>query len=144
MLTAEGQNQGLTTDEIYRLIRERIAPRFPEFARCASTRALEAHPIYQSLEKEISTVLETPEIGNFSRGDAPLRSSYRFLAWNVERGIELDGQIEAFRSHPYLRTCDVLLLTETDLGMARSGNRAVAQEMARALGMHYAFVPCYL
>lgn len=144
MLTVESPNQALTTDEIYRLIGERIAPHFPEFSRCTSTRALEAHPIYQSLEKEISTVLETPETGNFSRGDAPPRSSYRFLAWNIERGIELDGQIEAFRFHPYLKSCDVLLLTEADAGMARSGNRAVAQEIARSLGMHYAFVPCYL
>lgn len=144
MLRMEAQNQAFTTDEIHRLIRERIAPHLPEFARCASTRALEAHPIYQSLQKEIAAVLETPEIGNFSHSDPPPRSSYRFLAWNIERGIELDGQLEAFRSHPYLKTCDVLLLTEADAGMARSGNRAAAQEMARALGMRYAFVPCYL
>jgi hypothetical protein len=38
----------------------------------------------------------------------------------------------------------VLLLTETDVGMARSANRAVAQELARELRMHFAFAPCYL
>jgi hypothetical protein len=35
-------------------------------------------------------------------------------------------------------------LTEADLGMARSANRAVARELARGLGLHYAFAPCYL
>jgi endonuclease/exonuclease/phosphatase family metal-dependent hydrolase len=66
------------------------------------------------------------------------------VAWNLERGIELDGQIEALRSHPYFREADVLLLTETDLGMARTRNRNVAREIARELGLHYAFIPCYL
>ena len=50
----------------------------------------------------------------------PQKSSYRFLAWNLERGIRYEEQLQALRTHPYLKTCDVLLLTETDLGMARS------------------------
>ena len=134
----------LTPEEIYRLINEEIAPRFPEFARCRSTAQLMASPAYRALETAVRTVLETPERGDFTAGPAPPRDRYRFLAWNLERGIEFDGQLEAFRTHNYLKTCDVLLLTETDLGMARSGNRAVAQELARKLGLHYAFVPCYL
>ena len=89
-------------------------------------------------------MLDVPEVGGFSRVEAPARAQYRFVAWNVERGIQFDGQVEALRTHPYLREADVLLLTETDAGMVRSGNRIIAREMARALGMHYAFVPCYL
>lgn len=130
--------------EIHRLIRERIAPRFPDLAQCDSTAELEAHAVYQSLRGEITAVLETPEIGDFSRTDPPSRPSYRFIAWNVERGIEFEGQLAAFRTHPYLKTGDVVLLTETDVGMARSQNRAVAQELAAELGMHFVFVPCYL
>ena len=38
----------------------------------------------------------------------------------------------------------MLLLTELDYGMARSGNRHVAREMAERLGMAYAFAPCYV
>ena len=72
-------------------------------------------------------------------GAAPI--SVPLLAWNVERGIQFERQLEALRTHCYLKTCDVLLLTETDLGMVRSGNRAVALELARELGMHYAFAP---
>ena len=133
-----------TTEEIYLLIRDRLAPHFAELRRCRSTAELLAHPVYASLRADIRTVLDTPEMGHFSRQTAPAKPRYRFLAWNLERGIQLDGQQEAFQSHPYLKTCDVLLLTETDVGMARSSNRAVAQELARSLGLHYAFVPCYL
>jgi endonuclease/exonuclease/phosphatase family metal-dependent hydrolase len=134
----------LTPEDIYRLIEEEIKPRFTDLARCSSTSELLASPVYRALETAVRTVLETPEVGDFTLTPAPARDRYRFLAWNLERGIELDGQLEAFRSHEYLRTCDVLLLTETDVGMARSGNRAVAQTLARQLGLHYAFVPCYL
>jgi endonuclease/exonuclease/phosphatase family metal-dependent hydrolase len=35
-------------------------------------------------------------------------------------------------------------LTELDYGMARSGNRFVAQELARALKLNYAFAPVYI
>jgi endonuclease/exonuclease/phosphatase family metal-dependent hydrolase len=133
-----------TTEEIYFLIKDRIAPYFPALRQCGSTAELLAHPVYAPLRAHIRTVLDTPEMGDFSRKAAPEKPRYRFLAWNLERGIQLDGQIEAFRYHPYLSTCDVLLLTETDVGMARSRNRAVAQELARSLNLHYAFVPCYL
>ena len=133
-----------TTEEIYLLIRDRLAPHFAELRECRSTAELLAHPVYVSLQADIRTVLDTPEMGDFSGQIAPAKPRYRFLAWNLERGIQLDGQLGAFRSHPYLKTCDVLLLTETDVGMARSGNRAVAQELARSLGLYYAFVPCYL
>src|SRR5713101_1079395 len=122
-------------EENHRLIREQIAPHFAEIRRCRSTAELEAHPLYQSLEPAIRSVLETIEVGSFSSGAAPASSQYRFLAWNIERGIELERQLEAFRSHEYLRSCDVLLLTECDVGMARSRNRAVAQTIARELGL---------
>jgi endonuclease/exonuclease/phosphatase family metal-dependent hydrolase len=140
----EHQPASLTPEDIYRLIKEQIWPHFPDFARCRSTAQLQASPVYQRLKTAVRTALETPEVGDFTANPAPPRNRYRFLAWNLERGIELDGQLEAFRTHDYLKTCDVLLLTETDLGMARSGNRAVAQVLARELGLHYSFVPCYL
>jgi endonuclease/exonuclease/phosphatase family metal-dependent hydrolase len=134
----------VTPEEVARLIREGLAPHFAAWNRCRSTGELLAHPEYRSAEAEVRAVMEHVATGDFSAGAAPARERYRVVAWNLERGIELDGQIEAFRTHPYLKDCDVLLLTETDLGMARSQNRDVAQELARALGMHYAFTPCYL
>jgi endonuclease/exonuclease/phosphatase family metal-dependent hydrolase len=140
----EATSHEWTAEEIRSLIRTRLLPHFAELARCRSTRELHAHPVYRRLEPVIRRVMDSPEIGHFGPEAPPAQAAYRFLAWNIERGIQLDGQIEAFRSHPYLKACDVLLLTETDVGMARSGNRDVAQTLARELGMHYAFVPCYL
>jgi hypothetical protein len=53
----------------------------------------------------------------------------------------IDGIIQALKNHSALRDKDVLLLTELDHGMARSGNRFVAREIAQALNLNYAFVP---
>ncbi len=133
-----------SAEEIRRLIREEIRPHFEALAQCGSTEELRRLPLYQELEPAIMRALRSPEVGHFSRAGGQAAPRYRFLAWNLERGIQLDGQIEAFRSHEYLRTCDVLLLTETDVGMARSGNRDIARTLAEELGFDYAFAPCYL
>ena len=101
--------------------------------------------MYRSLKPAIRTVLETPHMGAFgAAAPAPAKPRYRIVAWNIERGTQLDAQLEALRSNDYLKRSDVLLVTEADVGMARSGNQDVAQVMARELGFHYAFVPCYL
>jgi endonuclease/exonuclease/phosphatase family metal-dependent hydrolase len=65
----------------------------------------------------------------------PLGSRVRIAAWNAERckylpeSAALLGGIGA----------DVVLLTELDIGMARSGNRHTVGELARLLGAGYAF-----
>ena len=48
------------------------------------------------------------------------------------------------QTDPVLGAADVLLLTEIDCGLGRSGNRNVARELAAALGMSYVFGPSYL
>jgi endonuclease/exonuclease/phosphatase family metal-dependent hydrolase len=137
-------NPPLVPEEICSLIRESIAPHFPEFLRCNSTAALRSLSSYQTLEPDIHGVLNRVYSGNFSLSAVPAHSRYRFVAWNLERGTEFSGQLDALRAHPYLAGADVYLLIETDVGMARSANRAVAQEIARELGLHYSFAPCYL
>ena len=132
------------TEGLHHIIRERIAPHLPALALCRNSAELWGLDLYRALEPDIRRVLDTAEAGDFTHLEAPARASYRFVAWNVERGTQFEGQVDVLRRHPYLRDADVLLLTETDVGMARSGNRAVAQDLARELGMHYAFVPCYL
>jgi endonuclease/exonuclease/phosphatase family metal-dependent hydrolase len=134
------------TQEIYEILRERIAPHLPALAACRNSAELWGLDLYRSLQPDIRRVLDTPETGNFrrSKDTAPARPQYRFVAWNVERGAQFDGQVDALLNHPILREADVLLLTETDTGMVRSGNRNVARALAAALGMQYAFVPCYL
>jgi len=134
----------LDSRPIYPLVRRELLPRLGDLAACRTSAELEAHPVYQALSPAIRAALETPDVGGFPDGAALARNRYRIVAWNIERGTEFEGQLEVFRSHPYIREFDVLLLTECDIGMARSGNRAVAQELARELGLYYAFVPCYL
>lgn len=133
-----------STDDIQELIRERIRPAFPEFLRCRNAGELRENPVYQALREDIRRALETPQSGDFRNQAAPPRERYRFVAWNIERGSQLVRQLEQLRSHPGLKDADVLLLTETDVGMARSGNVDIARTMAAELGMCYTFVPCYL
>lgn len=59
----------------------------------------------------------------------------RVAAWNAERlkyhapSVDLVAGVAP----------DILMLTETDLGMARSGNRHTTADLAEALGMGYAY-----
>lgn len=119
-------------------------PRLETLARCKSRAELVACPDYRELKPLADRVLESIETGTFAKAAIPTKPAYRVVAWNLERGIEYEGQLAEFRSHPYLSSADVFLLTETDVGMARSGNRNVARELARELGLDYAFAPCYL
>jgi endonuclease/exonuclease/phosphatase family metal-dependent hydrolase len=130
--------------EPYALVESELKRHFPALRRCRSTRELLRHPVYPSIEPALTKVLTTADTGSFASVSAPPKDRYRVVAWNLERGIELDGQLDALKSHPYLRDVDLFLLTETDVGMARSGNRDVAREIAQELQLHYAFAPCYL
>ena len=56
----------------------------------------------------------------------------------------MERQLQQLRTDPWLQQTDVMLLVETDVGMARSGNVDVARRIASELGMSYVFVPCYL
>lgn len=132
------------TQVSYDFIRSELKPHFPALGRCRSTAELRTLPLYRELEPRLKRVFGRAEVGSFAAGEAPPKARYRVVAWNLERGIELEGQTEAFREHPYLKDADLLLLTETDVGMARSQNRNVARVLAEALGLHYAFAPCYL
>jgi endonuclease/exonuclease/phosphatase family metal-dependent hydrolase len=79
-----------------------------------------------------------------SESPAAAGNSIRTVAWNIERGMRLDGIIHHLEKHPQMIDADVLLLSELDWGMARTGNRFVAREIASSLGMNYAFSPCYV
>lgn len=141
MLPAEHLSASIAA--LHDIVRHEIRPHLGDFAGVRNTGELLVHPTYRRLEPLLQKVLETPQISTADTAGAP-RSQYRFVAWNVERGTQLAGQLRAFRSHPHLREADVLLLTETDIGMARSGNRDVARAIAEELGFHYAFIPSYI
>ena len=97
----------------------------------------------------------SPQLGEF----------LRVACWNIERGIEFDAIAAAFGDEAEfaamldpqrfplnskerrevleqataLRAADVIVLNEVDWGMRRTDYRHVAQDLARRLGMNYAF-----
>jgi endonuclease/exonuclease/phosphatase family metal-dependent hydrolase len=64
--------------------------------------------------------------------------------WNIEHGNRYARVEAALRSAHGLAGADLVMLNEVDLGMARSGNRDVAGDLARALGLHGAWAPLFL
>ena len=115
-----------------------------ELAHFETTEALEESSAYQRLQAEIGAVLSRVWQEELAGPAVQAKESIEAVAWNIERGIRLDAIIHKLRSHPELQTADVLLLSELDWGMARTNNRFVAREIAAALGLNYAFAPCYL
>ena len=146
-----------------------LAKHFPELLKFESTREMEASALYKKIKPEVDRILNAivsedlsvppPVGGGLTQGteittdsDAHLQppataggtDTVMVLAWNIERGIMLDGIIDALKTHGDLKDKDLLLLTELDYGMARSSNRFVAREVARALNLNYAFAPVYI
>ena len=79
------------------------------------------------------------EGGDFRRQPATAKDEIVVCAYNVERGLRLDDQLRAFGGDDGMPPPDVLLINEADRGCTRSGDRNVAREYARALGMCYVY-----
>src|SRR5262249_42342787 len=94
-------------EELYAPVAREVLPRFPALAPCRSMAEVNAHPDYRAVAPLVERCLATPHVADYRRVEGPARARYRFLAWNIERGSQFEAQLEAFRSHPYLKTCDV-------------------------------------
>ncbi len=119
---------------------------FPELLKFESTPEMERSALWAEIREEAERVLNAVVVEEFADDGGKLESLpyVKALAWNIERGIVFEGIVDALKNHEGLKDKDVLLLTELDYGMARSGNRFVAREIAKALGMNYAFAPVYI
>lgn len=121
---------------------------FPELLKFESIEETEKSAVYQKIKPEVERILNAVAQENFSDAKTPRRRNAEnfvsALAWNIERGSIFEGIVEALKNHPQLKDKDVLLLTELDYGMARSGNRFVARELAKELKLNYAFAPVYI
>jgi endonuclease/exonuclease/phosphatase family metal-dependent hydrolase len=123
------------------------------------------------LRDRLEAITTTPFISNeaYYRGARPHRpdvsqlgTSLRLVAWNIERGLELDGikrlfaNTEAFLQEAarqeanvdvgqlrqdveVLKSADVLVLNEVDWGLKRTGYRSVVRELGETLNMNWAF-----
>ena len=74
------------------------------------------------------------EIGGHGRLDR-LPGRFSVAAWNVERCLFPDRSAAHLAEH----APSVVLLSEMDSGMARTAQRNTTADMARAMGMQYAF-----
>ena len=117
---------------------------FPELLKFESTKEMEASDLWQKIRPEAERVLNSVVVENLSESEDVSSDFVKALAWNLERGIRFDGIVDALKNHEGLKNKDLLLLTELDHGMARSDNRFVAQEIARALKLNYAFTTVYI
>ena len=117
---------------------------FPELLKFETTEETEKSVIYQKIKPEVERILNAVVQENFAPEIVKNGEMIRALAWNIERGNRFAGIVDALKNHADLEDKDLLLLTELDYGMARSGNRFVAQELAKELKMNYAFAPVYI
>lgn len=117
---------------------------FTELLKFESIDELEADAIFPQIRNGVERILNAVVVENFAGSTSDSPDPIKVLAWNLERGIRFDGIVKALKGHPELKQKDLLLLTELDHGMARSGNRSVAREIARELKLNYAFAPVYI
>lgn len=92
----------------------------------------------------LAPVLGLIEVDNAIARTGPAPEALRVIAWNIERGRRWREAVQLIQSHPALQHPDIVLLSEMDLGMARSGNDHTTREMAKALGLNYAFAIEYV
>ena len=108
--------------------------------------ALHTAPGWPELGARLQRLLGTPR--QLPAPSPPPPSSdparVRAVHWNLEHGNEYEQIERALLTHDALREADLVLLNEVDLGMARSGNRDVAAELAHALGLHGVFAALFL
>ncbi|PYV18765.1 MAG: hypothetical protein DMG07_03205 [Acidobacteria bacterium] len=110
----------------------------------ATLEELRRTPFFAARGHEIEALLGTPEIVPFGGAEPRLGAFVRVAQWNIEKGLRFERVLATLETDAVLRWADVVLLNEADFGMNRSGNRHVARDLARALGMHMAFAPVYI
>jgi endonuclease/exonuclease/phosphatase family metal-dependent hydrolase len=126
-------------------ITHELASHYAELRAVKNRRALEQGALWQRIRAEVERVTSAVEQGDAElEPGAPRAGQVRAAAWNIQRGTRYGAILGALRDDPVLREADLVLLSEIDCGLGRSGNRNVARELAEALGRSYVFAPSYL
>lgn len=136
-----------TTEHSVSLLEHNLNQYFPELLKFNSIEETEKSAVYQKIKTDVERILSAVVCENFADtpdSRLPTPDPISAIAWNIERGCIFAGILNALKNHVDLREKDLYLLTELDYGMARSGNRFVAQEIARELKLNYAFAPVYI
>ncbi|MEE9382988.1 MAG: endonuclease/exonuclease/phosphatase family protein [Nannocystaceae bacterium] len=109
---------------------------------------LERLPLYHRIKPELDRVLsgfawrlDPPRPCTRARGDVP---PIQAVTWNLERGKQFEAICAVIRNEPRIHEADLLMLTELDIGMTRSGHRNVPRDLADQMGMAYVFANFHL
>ena len=98
-----------------------------------------AEPLAETSQEEVMKQMpcfSETELGTYSERDSATKET-GVLVFNIERGVYLEECIEFLKDCPEIRPFDIILANELDHGCARTGNRDVAKELAKALGLNY-------
>lgn len=121
------------------------------------------------LKEKLDHVLHTPivdnsisEGGNFSVNSDPMIGEFvRIASWNIDRGFSIDRIAQIFTDPASLlkevksvskkdldrieqeiriiKDSNIIVLSEVDLGMPRTGYKNVAEDLAKKAGFNYAY-----
>ncbi|MFT5368437.1 MAG: endonuclease/exonuclease/phosphatase family metal-dependent hydrolase [Candidatus Latescibacterota bacterium] len=120
-----------------------LEPRFNTIKSFTTLDALQTSDFYQKYGLEIERIINGVAWRNtLSAPETP--KNIRVVAWNIERGLKIDGILHLLKTNPVLAKADILLITEADIGMGRTDNRNIPQELADAVGMNYVFANSFL
>ncbi len=117
-----------------------------DLARHATLVALRGSPAWPALSARLDALLDDVRVHAPAQPAAPGGNSHRLRAvqWNIEHGNRFEAIADALAHHAELAGAGLITLNEVDLGMARSGNRDVAGELAARLGLHAAWAAMFL
>jgi len=130
-----------------RLLDHTLGPELLELARFKTRKQLLRSELYPRLSRDLERVsfgLEYACTRRASAASAESTDRLRVVAWNIQRGTHLEGIAEAFAHEAELAGAHLVVLLESDIGMARSSNRNVARELAGRLGFDYVYGNSYL
>ena len=116
------------------------------FGHHATFAALHADPAWPVLSQRLAALLAPVRrhVSASQPAGEPKPGGLRVVQWNLEHGNRFEAIAQALSTHPALAGADLVTLNEVDLGMARSGNRDVAGELARRLGLHAVWAAMFL
>lgn len=109
-----------------------------------SHRQLRDHPRYPRIAPALEAVLHGFEWSLETPRAPACTDRVRVASWNIERGKRYDVLTDFIEAHETLRTSDIVLLNEVDIGMGRSANRDVPRALAERFGYAYVFANSHL
>ena len=127
-----------------KLLTHNLEPHFDAIKNFTTLQELQSSALYKQHGAEIERVANGIAWNNTLSAPTTTPKNIRVVAWNIERGLKIDGIIHLLKTHPTLNKADILLITEADIGMGRTDNRNIPQELANAVNMNYIFANCFL